>query len=156
MTKSIKVSVSNLLSHPLLLPSVSPQIHHGKKTVSPQQVLLGQLDSHVYINEVKHILPLSAKINSKWLKDLNVTHDTQKRKIDKNRQNTHKLQQCSLRSVSQHNRNENKNIWDESSLAAFSQQTKIINKRQGNVWMDWEKLSANDVTDKGLLSKRHQ
>lgn len=119
-------------------------------------MLLGQLDSHVYINEVKHILPLSEKINSKWLKDLNVTHDTQKRKIDKNRQNTHKLQQRSLRSVSQHNRNENKNKWDESSLAGFSQQTKIINKRQDNVWMDWEKLSANDVTDKGLLSKIHQ
>ena len=46
------------------------------KRQSIQQALLGNLGSCMQINEIRHTLTPCTKINSKWLKDLNIIQDT--------------------------------------------------------------------------------
>ena len=41
-----------------------------------QQVVLGKLDSHMEKNEIRTLLTLYTKINSKWIKDLDIRPDT--------------------------------------------------------------------------------
>ena len=57
---------------------------------------------------------------------------------------------CYCRSVSQDNRNKNK--WDLITLTSFCTTEETIHKmkRQST---EWEKIFANDATDKGLISK---
>ena len=63
------------------------------------------------------------------------------------------MYQCFLRSVSQGNRNKTKiNKWGLIKLTSFCTEKETINqmKRQPT---EWEKMFANDATDKGLISK---
>ena len=57
-------------------------------------------------------------------------------------------------SVSQGNRNKNKNKWDLIKLTSFCTAKEIIfKKRKKKQATEWEKIFANDVKDKGLISK---
>ena len=101
----------------------------------------------MYIDEVKHILPLSTKINSKWLKDLNVTHDTQKRlqeKIGKTLINYSSVLLGQSPNVTEIKTKINK--WDESNLAAFAQQMKIIKDKTMYGWAGRNSLQMMQLT----------
>ena len=100
------------------------------------------------------LLPYT-KINSKWLKDLNVRHDTiklLKEYIGKTFSNINCIN-VFLRLLSQGDRNKNENkLMDLIKLIRFCPEKEIMNKikRQPTAC---EKIFANDATNKGLISK---
>ena len=98
------------------------------------------------------------KINSKWLKDLNVRHDTiklLKEYIGKTFSNINCIN-VFLRLLSQckRNRNETK-LMDLIKLISFCTAKETINKMKRQ-FTDWEKIFENDVINKGLISKIHK
>ena len=108
--------------------------------------------------KLEHSLIPYKKINSKWLKDLNIRHDTIKlleEKIGKtvcdiNRSNIFLNQSSKAKE-----RKENISKWDLIKLISFCTTKETINrmKREST---EWEKLFANEATDKGLISKIHK
>ena len=105
--------------------------------------------------KLEHSLIPYTKINSKCIKDLNVRPDTIKL-LDENigrmyfdinhsnilfdpspRRNTIKTQ---------------RNQWDLIKLKSFCPEREIIKKTKRQP-TEWEKICANDSTDKGLISK---
>ena len=105
--------------------------------------------------KLEHFLTPYTKINSKWVKDLNVRPET----IKLLKENIGKT----LSNIN-HSRNlydphprilETKakiNKWDLIKLKSFCTTKGTISKvkRQPS---DWEKIIANEATDKGLISK---
>ena len=68
------------------------------------------MDGHIYINEVRTQLSTYIKINSELLKDLNIRYDTIKLLKEIILKTFYDINHTSfLRSVSQGNRNEDKN-----------------------------------------------
>ena len=108
-----------------------------------------------YSNNVASTLLPYTKINSKWLKDLNVRHDTiklLKEYIGKTFSNINCIN-VFLRLLSQGDRNKNENkLMDLIKLLSFCSAKEIMNKmkRQPTAW---EKIFANDATNKGLNCK---
>ena len=101
-------------------------------------------------------LTLYTKINSKWIRDLYVRLDTIKLR-GKHRQKTfilrHKSQQDFLDTPLRAIKIKTKiNKWDLIKLKSFCTAKETINKvkRQPT---EWERIFANKVTDKGLISK---
>ena len=82
--------------------------------------------------KLEHSLTLHTKTNSKWLKYLNIRHNTIKlleEIIGKTYSDINKSCQCFLQSVSQSNRNKSKNKkWDIIKLISFSTAKETINK----------------------------
>ena len=86
-------------------------IYNGKKQ-SLQQVVLGKLVTRKLM-KLEYTLTEYIRINSKWLKDLNIRHDTIKiPKENTGKTLLDKLHQYFLWSVFQDNRNKSKNKWD--------------------------------------------
>ena len=101
-----------------------------------------------------HTLTPYTKINSKWLKDLNIRHNTIKF-LEENISKTFPdiSYQCFLKSASQGNRNKTKiNKWDLIKFISFCTAKETINKMKRQP-TDWEKMFANNVIYKGLISK---
>ena len=105
--------------------------------------------------KLEHALTLYTKINSKWIKDLNVRPDTIKL-LEENIGRTHfdinhsRIFFDPLPRVMEIKTKINK--WDLMTLKSFCTAKEIINqmKRQHS---EWEKIFANESTDKGLISK---
>ena len=104
---------------------------------------------------LEFLLTPSAKINSKWIKDLNVRLETIKlleenigRKLEDINQS--KILYDPLPKVMEIKPKVNK--WDLIKLKGFCTAKEIISKvkRQPS---EWEKIIANERTDKGLISK---
>ena len=94
------------------------------------------------------------KINSRWIKDLNISHDTIK-VLEENtgRKISHIPRSDIFVNISLRAREiKEKNKWDYIKLNSFciAKDTIIKMKRELSVW---ENIFANDISDKGLISK---
>ena len=115
-------------------------------------MVLGKLESYISKNEIR--TPYT-KINSKWIKDLNIRPETVKlleknigRTLDDINQN--KILYDTPLKVMEIETKINK--WDLIKLNNFCTAKETISKvkRQPS---EWEKIIANETTDKGLISK---
>ena len=117
-------------------------------------VVLGKLDSWTCKRtKLEHILTPYTKINSKWAKDLNVRPETIKL-LEENIGRTLFDISCSntfLVSSGKGNKSRNKqgNLIKLRSICT-AKETINKTKRQHT---EWEKISTNDMTDKGLIAK---
>ena len=64
----------------------------------------------------------------------------------------YKIQQNLFGFISLSNENKNKNKWDQIKVTSFCTAKETINKMKSKP-TEWEKIFANEVTDKGLISK---
>ena len=100
--------------------------------------------------------PLSyTKINSKWMKDLNVRQEAIKILEEKAGKNLFDLS-CSnfLLNMSPETREikPKMNYWDLIKIKSFCTAKKTVRKTKRQP-TEWEKIVANDISDKGLVSK---
>ena len=115
-----------------------------------QQMVLGDLDSYVQKNETRYQVTPYTKINSRWIKDLNISRDTIKvleenigRKIsDIPRSNILTDMSPKARYIE-----ERINKWDLIKLKSFcmTKENSIKMKREPTIW---ENIFANDTSDK--------
>ena len=106
--------------------------------------------------KLKHITP-HPKINSKWLRlKYNPWHHKTPRSEHKKNILRHRLYKHFLRLVFQSNGNKNKNKQTGlKQIYKFCTTKKTINKMKRQP-MDWEKIFANDMAEKGLISKIYE
>ena len=108
--------------------------------------------------KLEHSLTPYTKINSKSIKDLNIRHDTKKLLeentgktfSDINRTNVFLQQFPKAKEIKP-----KINKWDLIKLKSFCTAKETINKTKRQ-HTEWEKIFANDVTNKGLRSKIHK
>ena len=104
---------------------------------------------------LEHFLTPYTKINTKWIKDLNVRADTIKLLEENIGRTFHDINHSRILSDPPPREMEIKtkmNKWDLMKLKSFCTAKETINtmKRQPS---EWEKIFANEATDKGLISK---
>ena len=105
--------------------------------------------------KLEHTLTPCTKINSKWLKDLNIRQDTIKlleENIGKTFSDINLTNVFLGQSPKATEIKAKINQWDLIKLTSSctSKDTKKKTKRQ---LTEWEKIVSNDATDKGLISK---
>ena len=120
-----------------------------------QQMALGDLDSYMQKIKLNHQLTPYTKINSKWIKDLNISCNTIK-VLEENIGRKISDIPCSniFTDVSPRGRDikERINKWDSIKVKSFcmAKENSIKMKREPTVW---ENIFANDTSDKGLIYK---
>ena len=105
--------------------------------------------------KLEHSLTPYTKINSKWTKDLSVRPDTIKLLEENIGRTLYDINHSEILFDPPPREMEIKtkvNKWDLIKLKSFCTAKETINemKRQPS---EWEKIFANEVTDKGLISK---
>uniref|UniRef100_A0A8D2BKX1 Uncharacterized protein n=1 Tax=Sus scrofa TaxID=9823 RepID=A0A8D2BKX1_PIG len=105
--------------------------------------------------KLKHTLTPCTKINSKWLKDLNIRQDTiklQEENIGKTLSDINFMNVFSGQSPKVTEIRAKINQWDLIKLTSFftAEETPKKTKRQ---LTEWEKIVSNDAMDKGLISR---
>ncbi|KAF0875289.1 LIN1 transcriptase, partial [Crocuta crocuta] len=105
--------------------------------------------------KLDHFLTPYTKINSKWMKDLNVRQETIKtleeragnNLLDLNRSN------CLLDTSPKARESRAKmNYWDLIKIKSFCTTKETINKAKRQP-TEWGKIVANDISEKGLVAK---
>ena len=98
------------------------------------------------------------KINSKWIKDLNVRPDTIKLLEENIGRTLYDISRSKILFDSLPREMEIKtkiNKWDLMKLKSFCTAKETINKKKREP-SEWEKIFANEATDKGLISKTYK
>jgi len=108
--------------------------------------------------KLDHFITPYTKINSKWIKDLNVRQETLKIPDENTGSNSLDIS-CSnsLLNMSLEARETKAkiNYWDFIKIKSFYIAKKTINKTKRKP-LEWEKIFANYISDKGLVSKIHK
>ena len=108
--------------------------------------------------KLQHSLTTYIKIRSKWFKYLNIRHDTikllkeniGKTFLDINHSNIFLDQSPKAKEIKA-----KINKWDLIKLKIFCTSKETINKTRRQP-TEWEKIFANNATDKGLISKLYK
>ena len=98
---------------------------------------------------------LTPYTKTKWIKDLNVRWETIKTLEEKTDNNLFDLSCSNFLLDTSPKAREIKakfTIWDLMKIKGFCTAKKTINKTKRQS-MEWEKIFANDISDKGLVSK---
>ena len=126
-----------------------------EKRQSLQSVVMIKIDSYMWKDKAEYYLTLYRKINSKWIKDLNVREDT----IKLLNANIGKIlfdinhSKIFFKPCSRVMKIKAKiNKWDPIKFKSFCLANETINKTKRQP-SEWEKIIANKATDKGLLSE---
>ena len=132
-----------------------PRIYNGKKDNLFNKWCWENWSTTCKRVRLEHFLTLYTKINSKWIKDLNVRPETIKlleENIGKTLSDIYhsKILHDPPPRISEIKAKINK--WDLIKLKSFCTTKETISKvkRQSS---EWEKIIANEATDKGLISK---
>ena len=118
-------------------------------------MVLGKLDSTCKRTKLEYFLTPHRKINSKWIKYLNVRPETIKLLEENISRTLDDINQSKILYDSPPRVTEIKtevNKWDWIKLKSFCTAEETISKvkRQPS---EWEKIIADETTDKGLISK---
>ena len=131
------------------------QIYNGAKTAS----LINGAGKNQTVTckrmKLEHFLTTYTKITSKWIKDLNVRPETIKLLEENIGRTLNDINQSKILYDSHPRIMEIKtkvNKWDLIKLESFCTAKETINKIKGQP-SEWEKIIANETTDKGLISK---
>ena len=101
-----------------------------------------------------HFVAPDTKINSKWMKDLNVRQEAIKIREDKAGKNLFDLGCSNFLLNTSLEAKETKakmNYWDLIKIKTCTEK-ETISKTKSQP-LEWEKMCANDISDKGLVSK---
>ena len=102
-----------------------------------------------------HLLTPFTKVNSKWIKDLNVRQEPIKTLEVKAGKNLSDLSRSNFLLDTSPKARELKaemNYWDLMKIKSFCTAKETTNKTKRQP-TEWEKVFANDISDKGLVSK---
>ena len=105
--------------------------------------------------KLEHSLTPYTKINSKWIKDLNVRPNTIKLLEENTGSTFYDINHSKILFDPPDREMETKtkiNKWDIMKFKSFCTAKENINKMQRQL-SEWEKIFANEATDKGLIFK---
>ena len=118
-------------------------------------MVLGKLDSYIYKNEIRTLPNTIHKVNSKWIKNLNIRPDTIKLLEENLGRTLYDINHSKILFYPPPREMVIKtkiNKWDLMKLKSFCTAKETINKMKRQP-SEWEKRFANDAIDKGLISK---
>ena len=128
------------------------RIHSGEKRAS---LISGSGNSACKRMKLEHSLTQYTKLNSKWIKDLNVRPDTIKLLVENIGRTLYDINHSKIVFDPPPREMETKikmNKWELMKLNRFCTAKETINKTKRQP-SEWEKVFANQATDKGLISK---
>ena len=129
--------------------------HIMEKTQSRQQVVLGKWSTTCKRVKREHFLTPHTKISSKWIKDLNVRPETIKLLQENIGRTLYDINHSKMLHDPPPGVMERKtkmNTWDPVELKSFCTTKETISKVKRQT-SEWEKITANETTDKELISK---